>query len=308
MGSPVITYHNCGNIVIDGDFFVKGALGLSILPSAASRMARTNWETAVLHQLKRVSNTWTGWSLLKAIWATDPFASQKKIRIVPFTVADKALVPPGSSAYADADNWAAAAPVGGVPIYRGESNKGHTPEDERLELARYKGTAKGSSSTVHYNAEDGLDSESVLVHELVHALREMRGVFNRVPTEPFLDKYENEEEFFAVVVQMTYQSEKGSRNLSFSHIDNAPTPESWNTSEGWLSDPLFGPPACRLIEKLNRTCSELCDYLKNAMPAHVQFNPIPEYLKNRVKYWRGSDSRFERDGRGAGANVAPPPP
>jgi hypothetical protein len=51
--------------------------------------------------------------------------------------------------------------------------------------------------------------------ELTHALREMKGQFHKLPTRH--QGYDNQEEFFAMVVQNTYASERKKTVLSARH-------------------------------------------------------------------------------------------
>jgi outer membrane protein OmpA-like peptidoglycan-associated protein len=55
--------------------------------------------------------------------------------------------------------------------------------------------------------------DSVLLHELVHAGRHLSRVFKKRPLPRALDGYEDQEEFFAILVQDIYLSESGRKTL-----------------------------------------------------------------------------------------------
>src|SRR5580704_6191631 len=144
---------------------------------------------------------------------------------------------------------------------KGDSNtlfagKPYDPEDPDGEDARYEavdddfhGTGKGTNVHIFFNPEDDDDSpkilcdrtrpaadfDEVLMHELVHALRDAQGKYDPVPTKD--RSYENVEEFLAVVVTNVYLSSKGLHWLRADHGKRhkrlAP---SLSTSAGFLTD------------------------------------------------------------------------
>jgi hypothetical protein len=95
------------------------------------------------------------------------------------------------------------------------------------------GTGKGSDVRIHFTPDmwmpfssgrssrfshpptgPGTRADEVLLHELVHACRDMRGVRYRLGVNKHMD---NEEEFLAVVITNIYLSEKGQTDLRASH-------------------------------------------------------------------------------------------
>src|SRR5258708_23434633 len=54
--------------------------------------------------------------------------------------------------------------------------------------------------------KSGAQPDEILFHEMVHATRQMRGIFNPMPLG-FL--YDTEEEFFAILLANIYASETG---------------------------------------------------------------------------------------------------
>jgi hypothetical protein len=76
--------------------------------------------------------------------------------------------------------------------------------------------------------------DEILLHEMVHALRDMQGVSNPVPTTM---RYKNEEEFLAVVITNVYMSKKkGNKLLRPDYLHYGPLPDHLNTSDGFLKD------------------------------------------------------------------------
>lgn len=127
--------------------------------------------------------------------------------------------------------------------------------------------------------------DDTLVHELVHALRDVRGQLLQVPTRS--KNYDNEEEFFAILVQNVYASEKGMTILRHDHHGNAALPSRLSTSEKFLGKgqrpiTLEELENRLLVSKLVRENNDLC---KNIF-LHVKaaFNPISEFMRNPSEY------------------------
>jgi hypothetical protein len=78
--------------------------------------------------------------------------------------------------------------------------------------------------------------DEVLLHEMVHALRQMQGKSNPIPTEDTLRKYDNEEEFLAIVVSSVYMSAHNKTQLRADHWGFKALDRALNTSAGFLTD------------------------------------------------------------------------
>jgi hypothetical protein len=157
-------------------------------------------------------------------------------------------------------NYAAASPAnlsrtakdGPGKWYAGRSdNDGTEDVDERYDPAPDGwGDPKGSGSDVYlfFTPGGGDDKacsngssfcaelpDEILLHEMVHALRDMQGVTNPVPTRTL--RYKNEEEFLALVITNVYISkQKGNTLLRKDYIHYGALEPPWNTSEGFLKD------------------------------------------------------------------------
>jgi hypothetical protein len=260
-------------------------------------------EKAVLEQLDKLWNTWTGWAVLRGVIDTG-----KTVTIVPFTKADEKAMG-DHPAYARAKSGLDAAPRGVVP-FKGREDDPLTEEDERYDDAWFPGTGNGSDSEIHYSPKevhhtciyretatgpclylfpplnsDPNHSDALLVHELTHSLREMRGQFNQIPTRN--PRNVNEEEYFALLMQNIYDSEKGFTYLRAEYTPTRLMDKAEATSEAFLGKGKR-PVGMRLLDnrrlvmKFTLECAELC---RNIM-VHVQakFNPIGEYLRNPREY------------------------
>jgi hypothetical protein len=156
-------------------------------------------------------------------------------------------------------NHAAASPANLSRTAKDERDKwyaGMSYDEEKDVDRRYDpapdvwGTPKGGGSDVHtfFTPGEGNDKacsnhsglcatlpDEILLHEMVHALRMMQGVFNPVPTT---GRYKNEEEFLALVITNVYISKKKGNKLLRPDYQNhyGALEPKWSTSEGFLKD------------------------------------------------------------------------
>jgi hypothetical protein len=239
------------------------------------------YEKGVLEQLNKLWDTWTGWAVLRGIIDTT-----KTVTIVPYSEADRKKMGSGN-AYARAKNSWAASPLPGFGPKGSDSEVHFSPADfhaSRPPVCYYRKTPAGPClAGVSYAQNTGPDD--ALVHELVHSLREMRGQLNLVPTRT--TGYENQEEYFAILLQNIYGSEKGLTIFRGNHLTNARLSKSLSTSETFLGKgqrPLSTEQLenRQLVPRLTNECLTLC---RNVL-AHVRaaFNPISEYLRNSSEY------------------------
>lgn len=166
---------------------------------------------------------------------------------------------PECNAKTHAEDYKAGAPegVGGgdrskAPWYKGHSDDPATRDkDERFDAIQGRATGGGSNVTIKFNPEKyqgaagcydgnyGTKGDEVMMHEMVHALRYMQGLYNQIPTEDnALEGYENEEEFLAIVATNVYMSAKGGTQLRAHHVHHTALAPELSTSEGFLSDPM----------------------------------------------------------------------
>src|SRR5262249_21765490 len=127
--------------------------------------------------------------------------------------------------------------------------------------------------------------DAILLHELVHGLRIQRGQFLRMPT---WDKgYDNEEEFFAVLLANIYMSETGKTRLRADHHGQSKLRTDRNTSETFLGKGAASPTGSqlenrRLVHKLVCQNHVLCAHISGKVAA--AFNPIREFMRNAQLY------------------------
>jgi hypothetical protein len=206
-----------------------------------------DYDTKVIAVLKTIEGTHVGAVIMKLIRDND-----QDMTIVPYTAGDRA-VEGECNAYADPDRGRDAAPRG-INYFIGRFDNPKTPdEDERYDRSwNVKGTSKGSDVHVHFSPDMtngsscgggkyGSLPDEVLVHEMVHALREMEGRENPYPTEDGLRGYDNEEEWLAVVISniyisAKYQGEAGKDKLRADHHGFHPLKPPLNSSVGFLAD------------------------------------------------------------------------
>jgi hypothetical protein len=120
-----------------------------------------------------------------------------------------------------------------------------------------------------------------LVHEMVHAIRQMYGIWYKIPLPAPLSLFENEEEFFAMVVGNVNLSEMG-RNweLRASHkVFKTLEAEHW-TSALFLGPDDFGKAARRLMAKLQQQMPSFFFQMAKSVPPWLLHNPFKEFAEN----------------------------
>ena len=118
----------------------------------------------------------------------------------------------------------------------------------------------------------GDKSDEILLHELLHAYRKVRGTYNRAPFKIAPDKlYDDIEELWSILLTNIYMSEKGGTKFRRDHAGFAELPAKWNTSETFMRDPDF----FKYIELFWIRESALLTGIATSSPA--AFNPLKAY-------------------------------
>lgn len=131
--------------------------------------------------------------------------------------------------------------------YKGDPDDPRTARDERDNRMPpgKKGTGAGSSVQIFFSPDKsgscgggryGSLPDEVLFHEMVHALRMMQGKSNHIPTQDNLRRYDNEEEFLAIVVANVYMSANNKKELRADHWGHSQLKAPLDTSAGFLTD------------------------------------------------------------------------
>jgi hypothetical protein len=246
--------------------------------------------------LATLRKTWTGWAVLRAAYdrRKNKRKENQEIRIVPMTAKDKKEFPT-AEAFARPKDWAGATARYAKGYQCDGVNNPETPRDDRYDLMGVTGTGVGSSAFVHFNPRDGKRPDCNLIHELVHAVRDMSGVLDCVPVENYLRLYDTEEEFYSDIVKNIYLSERGEDDqIRFGHAGNKTMeaflawdpllPENPPTPAGLLNHPALGKPVRRLLFKMTADTSDMCDNIAYKPRVTTKWNLLREYLDNPAKY------------------------
>jgi hypothetical protein len=171
---------------------------------------RRNHERKTLEQLNIMVKSDTGQAVFDEISARPSFS----VMILPFD-----FLPAGSwSQHAGAITRAVqsqAESLVGVPM------AGQTSTGKRY-FSPTKGAGTGSAADIYFTSRRHRGHETpdeVLLHELTHATRKLRGVVHRMPVS---GGYGNLEEFLATLVANIYRSEKGKPPLDYHGQDIDP--------------------------------------------------------------------------------------
>lgn len=146
-------------------------------------------------------------------------------------------------------------------------------------------------ATVHYSPDTwmtgscasgpGSKPEEILLHELVHSARFTGRDFDQKALTGSMKGYDNEEEFFAVMVTNIYTSETGATSLRADH-------SGFSNLSALLTKPeefLRMPENYRLVKKF---CSQHPNIAPMIATANAAFNPVKLFYE-----WKAKD--FEPD-------------
>ena len=120
-----------------------------------------------------------------------------------------------------------------------------------------------------YNQRQGQQPDEVLLHELVHAMRITRGVWDPTPTAGSLARYTSNDEFHAILLTNIYRSAhtrgrlRGDHSLDFHTLQN---PSAFYSR----------PDNRRMVAAL---CQQLPDMTRNLAVIDCGFNPIRQHYQ-----------------------------
>jgi hypothetical protein len=208
-------FSRCQNIKIDGDEFTSGFLGLAWFPSHDSSSKKQGYEADISNTLDRLVRTWCGWSVINEI-----FYTQKSMVILPYHP---------SPEMGQFNAYAAPKDV------RAATLKDTTALDKWGNLPapgqRVIGTGTGSDTEIRFSSATfsaagaptgpGTSPDEILLHEMIHGLRQMQGrsAKESITGNPGMQNYE---EFAAITISNVYRSEKGLPQLRADHTGFAP--------------------------------------------------------------------------------------
>jgi hypothetical protein len=167
-----------------------------------------------------------------------------------------------------------------VPLCTAQSEQ-HSLEDPDHAVIRIDPEDWKPNGNCNSAGTAGADEDEVLLHEILHAYRQLSNhqhsdQFNVPPDK----NYDTIEDFWAIVVTNVYMSEKGKTLLRQDHQSFAALPPKWSTSVGFLSD----PDLLRWSLTILRQEENLLKTIDTSIAASTRFNPFHELLTNRRKY------------------------
>jgi hypothetical protein len=230
----------------------------------------SQYEHAVLHQLRRLHHSRTG----QAVFHEFEKRSHHFMKIIPYEQAQ-------INAFASAKDLLHA-------TRKGQAERSGANGQVLLDAhgKPIVGKGGGSDSDVSYTPvmwrkycnqhkhghKSGAQPDEILFHEMVHATRQMRGIFNPMPLG-FL--YDTEEEFFAILLANIYASETGrpidlrSDHHGFEHLTT-------DTDAKFLPKRDMSDYRYRLVFKLVHDEPRMVHELRKI---HSPFNPIRRYYE-----------------------------
>jgi hypothetical protein len=270
----MIRFADAKNIVITGTIIrytakPKGEKG----PPDSVEMQVDGYETEIMILLSRLRWSWTGWALIKDIWRTS-----KTMLIIPWN----------ELPYLDNREWKGFnATSGSVYVPKIDDKPGPVNMDQVY------GTAAGNNALVRFNPAmwngdslatvgfitkpadfkqaPGVGKDEILLHEMVHGLRQIRGTTDQ-HTPVDAPKMTTVEEFMAIVVSNVYRSELNRPGLRADHEGFSALPAEQEDPQVFLNVPGSGGESnLSRMQQFKRENPNLFADLKQS-PA--KFNPF----------------------------------
>jgi hypothetical protein len=233
------------------------------------------YQTEVMIMLSRLRWSWTGWALVTDIWRQ---RQNKSMLIIPW---DKMPYwnPKG---YWDEYN-ATASPVQYKP------NPKVPVQPDKAPFAGFSGkhdalirfnpqmwtppqvAAAGFVSAAKFVQAPGIRADEILLHEMVHGLRQMRGTTDMHKPVDY-PNYDTVEEFMAIVVANVYRSEVKRPGLRMDHHGFQPLTAGLEDPQKFLDAPGAGGESNR--SRMLQLKKDHPDFVKDLKQAPAAFNPF----------------------------------
>ena len=293
---PVTKYPQCQNILVDADELLSSS-ALSASPDFIKEEVKTaaaNFEkdtVALLEQLRRSS--WSAWAVFAAIYAIGQ-QKGKKMTIKPFNKFD-ANFSFEQNAFAAPVELDKATPQG-KRILACSSNPTGTVRSASVltdpQGQPYLGRGGGSDTEIRFNAlmwvpppgggavAPGAEADEILLHEMGHGLRQMRGQMQCSGTSDN-PAYDTREEFVAILISNLYRSERRRPGLRSDHGANSPP------LSAALSDSATFLSTGNHKDYIHQMFDEDLVFAKNLSNVSCPFNPVKVFFEKYGKIFGG---------------------
>ena len=232
------------NIHVDADGYLKGAGGLSWFPSDDAKVTVALYENVVVSLVRQMARWYTGHWILSEI----KLAREKKVVIMPPEFApdrffDSPFNVPGfnprttrnsTTGLEDEDDYRYATKPGTQWNPKNGCQPPEYVKQKDLALGGGADTIISFDPALAWNYGPGGAPDEVLLHELVHAMRFVRGQASRCRFDTPKGYAGDYEEFVAVVLANVYISETN-RTLRRDHDAYVPLPAGLSTSQAFYA-------------------------------------------------------------------------
>ena len=225
------------NLKINGDGYLKGFLGLDWCPSSKAKAEVDSFEKKVGALLYGIWKSYTGYWVMSEI----NLARHKRVEIIPPEFAPDEIKQNTSGG----DPNAKTGPKHGNYIDTAKAGTpGKTCSEEKPSEFKVKGTGEGADTVIAFKPEawgapavaghlgPGSAADEILIHEIFHAVRDVRGITNICFGSP--SGWGDYEEFLAETLCNVFSSET-KRPLRAYHAGFQALPADQATSASFLA-------------------------------------------------------------------------
>jgi hypothetical protein len=291
----VTEYPQCRNIRADASELLSPSASTPEFLKEELKTAASKFEQDTINQLDQLrKSSWTAWSVIAAI-CTVGQQKGKKMTIKPFNKLDGNFTFE-QNAYAAPVDLSTATPEGKRILACGHDPARGVRAASVITDSRgqpYLGRGGGSDTEIRFNAlmwqpppgvpgavAPGAEADEILLHEMTHGLRQMRGQMHcsGVSDNP---AYDTREEFVAILVSNLYRSERGRTGLRSDHGAGSPP------LSPALSDPTTFLGTGNHKDYIHQMFEEDLVFAQNLAFVRCAFNPVKIFNERYGKVFAG---------------------
>jgi hypothetical protein len=246
-------------------------------PPDSVEMSVDGYETNIILLLSKLRWSWTGWALLNDIWRTS-----KTMLIIPWNelpYIDNKGAYQGFNATAGSVVVPKLSDDGKAPVNMDEVRDGNYSKKQDT-LVRFNpdmwnadalAEVKFIAQPADFKQAPGVQKDEILLHEMVHGLRQMRGTtdFHKPADAPHMDTVE---EFMAIVVSNMYRSEQKRPGLRKDHWGFDPLPAAQEDPQVFLNQPGSGGDSN--LARMKQFKQQNPDFFADLKKCPAPFNPF----------------------------------
>jgi hypothetical protein len=273
----MIRFADVPNIIVTGTLITFTPNPQKGLPPNSVEMSVDGYETEMIILLSKLRWSWTGWALVNDIFRV---RRDRSMLIIPWN--ELPYIDPAKHSWEGFNATAGAVTFPKLtdgPVDMGQVKKA-AYDQGRNTLVRYNAgmwvpeavaTVGFIAKAADFKQAPGVQKDEILLHEMVHGLRQMRGTTDFHKPKDF-PHYDTVEEFMAIVVSNVYRSEQKRPGLRQDHWGFSSLPPEQEDPHKFLDVAGVGGESNR--SRMLQFKKENPDFFEDLKRSPAAFNPF----------------------------------